>query len=221
MAKKSTPAQTVADKLDLAKIHRADYAARAKPVIFRAAPGQYLAIDGWGSPDDPPFQEAIQAIYSMAFTIKMTRKFGGLGDYKVSTLEGIWWLPPGEDFSTAPKSHFIWKLLIRTPDFIKSSDLDAARKAMAEKKKDVPAAARVKLESLDEGECVQALHVGSYDAECGTIKTMLEHAAAEGYAPVGRHHEIYLSDPRRVAPERLRTILRHPVAVPPRGKSKE
>jgi hypothetical protein len=147
----------------------------------------------------------------MAFTIKMTRKFAGKGDYKVCHLEGLWWAAgKGRDFMAAGKDQWRWRLLIRVPTFIREADLTRARAALAEKGKP-PEFKKVKLEKITEGLCVQALHVGPYADEPATVAAMAELAAAEGLNFHGRHHEIYLSDPRRVPPERLKTILRHPV----------
>jgi hypothetical protein len=141
----------------------------------------------------------------MAFTIKMTRKFEGKQDYAVCKLEGIYWK---ED--DLPKGHWKWKLMIRTPDFIQQKDMDDALERLRSKGKD-EGADIVELETIEEGPCVQVLHVGPYDAEQETIERMEAFAKEQGYSFHGRHHEIYLSDPRRIPPERLKTILRHPV----------
>lgn len=140
------------EKVDLYKLHKADYAAPKKPVLLEVAPARYLGIDGEGKPGGEEFQARVGALYGAAFTIKMTRKFAGKGDYAVCKLEG-----------------------------------------------------------LDEGQCVQMLHLGPFDAERETIAVMRAFMDEEGLTRRGLHHEIYLSDPRRVAPERLRTILRLPV----------
>lgn len=199
------------DKLDLFKKHKADYAASKKTAaIVEPAAGMYLAIEGAGSPDGDEFQARVGAMYAMAYTIKMTSKFAGR-DYKVAPLEAQWWHEGSEpDFSKVPRDQWRWKLLIRTPQFITEEDHHAARAALEAKGKG-PLTNQVSLESLDEGPCVQMLHVGPYDQEAVTIEAMATFAANEGLSFHGHHHEIYLSDPRRAAPERLKTILRHPV----------
>jgi hypothetical protein len=197
-----------ADKIDLVRLHKSEYVATRKPVLITTRSAKYLAIGGSGTPGDRAFQAQIGALYAVAFTLKMTKKFAGEADYKVCPLEGLYWGPHriGEPGAT----DWNWKLLIRVPDFITAKDLRAAATALEKKGKTVPAG-DVTLEKLREGRCVQMLHVGSYASEKNTIDQMLAFGEANGVTPNGRHHEIYLSDPRRVPPERLRTILRQPV----------
>lgn len=199
------------EKLDLYKEHRADYVASKKaPALVDVSPARYLTVTGQGEPGGEEFDAKVGALYSVAFTIKMTRKFAGLGDYKVCQLEGLWWGPGEGDFFHQPRDQWCWKLLIRVPDFITSADLNEAKQALEAKGKP-PEFNEVKLESIKEGPCVQMLHIGPYSAEGETIGIMQEFAGENAVSFHGRHHEIYLSDPRRVPPERLRTILRHPV----------
>jgi hypothetical protein len=146
----------------------------------------------------------------MAFTIKMTRKFAGKQDYAVCKLEGQWWSDSAPCFTQLPKDQWQWKLLIRTPEFITRADLDQAVAVLLKRGKGADVK-RVQLEPLTEGKCVQMLHVGPYDKEGDTVALMQAFAEKHQLQFHGRHHEIYLSDPRRVAPERLKTILRHPV----------
>ncbi len=166
--------------------------------MLQASPAQYLAI-GRGEPGDPQFQKKIGALYNVAFTIKMAKEFAGQA-YAVSKLEGLW-----------PKdSRTIWTLIIRIPEFIGVKELKEAAQKLLDKGKD-PEVAEVEIRKLKEGRPVQMLHVGPYD-QCGaTIEIMREFATGQGLGFRGAHHEIYLSDPRRVAPAKLRTILRHPV----------
>ena len=155
----------------------------------------YLAITGSGDPDGPSFGEKVGALYAVAFTVKMARKKAG-NDYKVAGLEGLWWGVGTTKWMIAQtRDEWRWKLLIRVPDFVTAREVAAAAKALLVKGKG-KAIARVKLETLREGR---------------TMDAMLECAKANGLRFTGRHHEIYLSDPRRVRPEKLRTILRHPV----------
>ena len=200
-----------APKLDLYKKHKDEYLTARKPTLLNVNPASYLTITGQGEPGGDVFQAKLAALYAVAFTIKMTRKTAGR-DYAVCKLEGLWWgTRKTGDFTRLPQSQWNFKLLIRTPDFITQRDLGQAVATLKKKGKG-PEVAEVKLETIDEGRCVQMLHVGPYDAERPTIDQMLAFARAQGLKPAGPHHEIYLSDPRRVPPERLRTILRHPVA---------
>jgi hypothetical protein len=198
-------------KLDLLKQHKADYVTPKRPVLVTIGPAKYLAIEGKGAPAGAAFQVCIGALYAVAFTVKMTRKFAGKGDYKVAWLEGLWWGPDRRaPLSVRSPKDWRWKLLIRTPTFVTARDLARARRDLLAKGK-VREVGKVKLETLREGRCVQMLHVGPYDKEPATLEAMHDFAEAEGYAFRGVHHEIYLSDPRRTPPAKLRTILRHPV----------
>jgi hypothetical protein len=199
------------EKLHLYKKHKDEYVARKQPVLVKVGPANYLTIEGTGEPAGEVFQAKMQAMYSVAFTIKMTRKFAGKGDYKVCHLEGLWWAGrKGSDFMSIPRQQWRWKLMIRVPDFITERDLTGVKQALREKGKP-PDFKQVKLEKMTEGRCVQMLHVGPYSEEPASVARMTEFAKTQGLKLHGLHHEIYLSDPRRVAPERLRTILRHPV----------
>lgn len=198
-----------AKKLDLYKEHKAEYATPKKPVLVKTKPAKYLTITGKGTPGGELFQKHIGALYGVAFTIKMTRKFAGQ-DYKVCHLEGLYWKPGGEDLFQPPYEPLEWKLIIRVPDFITARDLKAAVAQLKAKGK-APEAAQVKLETIREGRSVEMLHLGPYEKEMETVSQMKALAEQQGFSLKGPHHEIYLSDPRRVPPERLRTILRYPV----------
>jgi hypothetical protein len=197
-------------KLDLYKLNKTDYAATRKPVFVELKPAAYLAISGQGAPGGEQFTASIGALYSVAFTIKMTRKFAGQQDYVVCKLEGQWWSEPAEDFAKVPMDQWHWKLLIRTPEFIGEDDLRKGVAVLLKRGKGENVD-RVRLESLAEGQCVQMLHIGPYSAEPETVAIMKAFAGKHEWQLSGKHHEIYLSDPRRVPPERLKTILRHPV----------
>jgi hypothetical protein len=207
---KQGPEMKSQPKLDLYKLHKAEYAATHKPALVDVKPASYLAISGQGAPGGDLFTASIGALYGMAFTIKMTRKFAGQQDYAVCKLEGLWWSESAANFAKLPKDQWLWKLLIRTPDFIKDDDLRQAVDVLLKRGKgeDVK---RVRLESLAEGRCVQMLHVGPYEKECETVALMKTFAEMQQLGFAGKHHEIYLSDPRRVPPERLKTIVRQPV----------
>jgi hypothetical protein len=199
-------------KLDVLKQHKAEYVTPKKPVLLKVGPAKYLAVEGRGAPADAAFQTAVGALYAVAFTIKMTRKAAGKGDYKVAWLEGLWWGPNKRaPFAVESPKDWRWKVLIRTPTFVSARDLAAAQKRLLSMGK-VAAIAKVKLETVREGRCVQMLHVGRYASEPATLEAMHDFAHAQGVEFRGVHHEIYLSDPRRVPARKLRTILRHPVA---------
>jgi hypothetical protein len=193
-------------KIDVLKLHRADYAAPRQPVLLEIGPATYLAIRGRGRPGDRSFVQQIGALYGVAFTTKMQRKFDGRGDYTIGKLEARWPGPPPSATASAE-----WELLIRTPEAVTHADVERARATLRTKDPRSPVD-DVQLTSIDEGYCVQLLHVGAYDEEPRTMAAMTAFAARHHLEPHGAHHEIYLSDPRRVPPERLRTILRLPVA---------
>jgi hypothetical protein len=198
-----------AQKIDLYKLHKHEYVTPNTPVLIKTNPAYYLAISGQGAPGGERFVACIGALYGMAFTIKMTRKFAGKQDYAVCKLEGQWFFTG--DPAEIPKEQWRWKLLIRTPDFITRADRERAVETLLKKGKPREVG-EVELEKLDEGQCVQMLHIGPYDREKETIALMRDFAQTQGLKFAGPHHEIYLSDPRRVAPARLKTILREPVA---------
>jgi hypothetical protein len=176
---------------------------------------QYLMVDGRGDPNtSPAFTEALEALYPVAYTLKFASK-GELGrDYVVPPLEGLWWAEDMEAFTTArDKSRWSWTLMTLVPEWIDAAMVAAAVERTAAKNR--PARLDdVRLEALSEGRCVQTLHVGAFDDEGGVL-AHLHHEVlpAHGMHPSGKHHEIYLSDFRKVAPERQRTILRQPVVA--------
>lgn len=191
-----------AAKLDLYKLHKDEYAAPRTPRLVTVKPAMYLTIAGQGEPGGELFQKQTGALYGMAFTVKMAKNFAGQ-DYAVCKLEGLW-------SKVGASKAMQWQVLIRLPDFIRADDLRAAADALVKKGKG-DGVRDVRLEKIDEGQCVQVLHVGPYANEPETIARMEAFAREQGLGFHGLHHEIYLSDPRRVAPANLRTILRHPV----------
>jgi len=195
-------------KLDLYKLHKSDYVAPLKPVLVDIKPARYLSITGQGEPGGSTFQARLGALYNTAFTIKMAKKFARQ-DYAVCKLEGLWWgNNKASRFLEEPRDCWNWKLLIRSPDFIQNRDVTEAARNLIGKGKSADVS-EVKLETLREGRCVQVLHTGPYDQESATIEVMEKFAAEAGLALHGLHHEIYLSDPRRVDVARLKTILRY------------
>jgi hypothetical protein len=203
------------EKVDLfGQLKKEDYIQSKKPVLINVKKGSYLKIDGKGAPGGEEFTAKTGALYAMAYTIKMTRKFDGRQDYVVGKLEALWSVDGDGDLASTPKDEWLWSMMIRTPDFVKNAELKSAVKALLEKGKDA-AVKQVELTTMAEGRCVQMLHVGPYENEPETVAVMTEFATVEGYAPHGRHHEIYISDPRRVPPEKLKTILRLPLIKKP------
>jgi hypothetical protein len=199
-------------KIDLFKEKKTEYKAGATPVVIDTSPAQYLMIDGQGAPDGPTFEACIGAIYSVAYTIKMRCKAAARTDYVVSKLESIWYMPdPKMDFAATPRDQWQWTLMIRTPDHVTNDDLREAIDVLLDKGKAEKVQA-VRLDDLDEGRCLQMLHKGPYDGIHETVLEIEKFAEAGHLALTGRHHEIYLSDPRRVAPENLKTLIRQPVS---------
>jgi hypothetical protein len=209
--KAKRPRKSAATKLDLYAKHKDEYVASAKtPALVRVGPARYLSITGRSAPGADEFTRAIGALYNVVFTIKMARKFAGK-DYTVTKLEGLW-APESADFDPSnPATVWNWELMIRVPTFITEKEVRATIDDLIGKGKSAEVA-QVRLVEFTEGECVQMLHVGPYTAEKPTLDKMREFAGKAGRRFDGRHHEIYFSDPRRVKPERLRTILRQPVA---------
>jgi hypothetical protein len=198
------------DKLDLFKLHNDEYAANVKPRLISVAPANYLSVSGRGAPGGDMFQSKLEALYAVAFTVKAASKQQGQ-DYAISKLEGLWWGDFGyESFSALPRDTWNWTLLIRTPVFIVPSAIRNASKALLHKGKP-PEVLEVAPFSLDEGQCAQMLHRGSYEDEYKTLAILRAFIQEQGLNVHGLHHEIYLSDPRKTAPEKLKTVLRLPV----------
>lgn len=189
-------------KLDLYAEHRDEYVAPREPVLVDVGPARYLAIGGRGKPGGAEFAAAVGALYTVSFSVKMASKAAG-SDYAVSKLEGLWW-------KEGSSVEWSWQLLIRIPEFITGKHITAAVAKLLERNKD-ETVSQVTLQALDEGKCVQMLHVGPYTAEQPTLAKMRALAKQHGLSFDGRHHEIYLSDPRRIEADKLRTILRQPV----------
>jgi len=197
-------------KIDLFKTHKTDYVAAKAPVVIDVAQATYISIAGVGAPGEHAFTNAIEALYAMAYTVKMTRKKNDKGDYVVCKLEARYWSDNGEYLSKVDKSLWHWQLMIRTPASVELADLEQASIALISKGK----TARVKDVELIKhqfGSCIQMLHIGAYKEEPQTIEKMLAFAKQEGLFVGNEHCEIYISDPRRVPAERLKTILRAPL----------
>ncbi len=189
------------------------YAQRREPAIVAVPELDYAMIDGHGDPNTTPgFGEAVEALYAVAYAAKFAVKLGPVAvDYSVMPLEGLWWGANTESVA-ADRAAWNWTLMIMQPDWV-THEVFAQAKAKAAKKRSPETVARLRFERFGEGLAAQVLHVGPYATEEATIRRLHEFIAAQGYRPVGRHHEIYLSDPRRCAAEKLKTIVRQPVAL--------
>lgn len=203
------------EKLDLRAQLKDLYQPPAKKAALVDVPAmQFAMIDGEVEPgatiaDSPAFQEAIQALYSVSYTLKFTAKLrpDNPVDYPIMALEALWWAATPDEHVQRPDR---WTMMIMQPDLI-TAEMFAAAVQKAQAKRPVPALAKVRLQRFHEGLAVQIMHIGPYSAEGPTIERMLAYARAQGYNPRGRHHEIYVGDPRQAHPERLKTVLRQPV----------
>ena len=204
---------------DFKKEFREFYMPKATPGIVTVPRMNYLAVRGQGDPnvEDGEYKRAVGLLYGVAYTIKMSRKGGrqieGYFDYVVPPLEGFWWQDGVSGIDFAHKETFKWIAVIRLPDFVMRDDFEwAVAEATAKKKADF---SKVEFLTYDEGECVQCMHIGPYDDEPATVALMHEYMESQGYvldiSDRRRHHEIYLGDPRKVAPEKLKTVIRHPI----------
>ena len=204
---------------DYKKEYKEFYMPEAKPQIIEVPKMNYIAVRGSGDPNDEngEYKKAIGLLYAIAFTIKMSKKgdhkIEGYFDYVVPPLEGFWWQDGIDGIDYNHKENFRWISVIRLPDFVSKKDFDwAIKEATVKKKQDF---SEVEFMSITEGLCVQCMHTGSYDDEPATVELMDEYIEENGYendfSDDRRHHEIYLSDARKVAPEKLKTLIRHPI----------
>jgi len=205
---------TVTTKIDYKRDLECYRAKRDTPELVTVPDLQYLMIDGHGDPNTPAFAEATATLYPVAYKLKFTSKNLLHRDYVVMPLEGLWWADDMESFTEVrDKTQWDWTLMIMVPDWITKDMLTAACEQVAMKER--PGRLDdVRLETLSEGLCIQALHIGAYDDEAELLQRMHhEFVPDQGLTMVGKHHEIYLSDARKVEPARLKTILRQPVIV--------
>ncbi|WP_219417935.1 GyrI-like domain-containing protein [Pseudonocardia nigra] len=187
-------------------------AKRDSPQVTDVPDLQYLMIDGHGDPNTHAYGAAVSALYPVAYKLKFASKKQLERDYVVMPLEGLWWADDMDTFTTArDKARWDWTLMVMVPGWITADMFDDAVEQLGSKERP-ERLDDVRLESLSEGRCVQALHIGTFDDEAELLRYMHEEfIPQQGLTMVGKHHEIYLSDPRRVEPAKLRTILRQPV----------
>lgn len=204
------------EKLDLTKKHRSYYTAKTKPELIELPETAYLSITGKGDPSSSIFTERIQALYSVAYSVKFLCK-ARKKDFVVSKLEGLWWFDGSYgsfSFHEAPKrvprAEWQWRLLIRTPEFVNAGLVETVASGVAEKKK-LPLAKEVSMFNLPERKVVQMLHVGPFDNEPETLEQMSVFIKEHNFQKAGHHHEVYLSDLNKTEAAKLKTILREPV----------
>jgi hypothetical protein len=189
------------------------YRARQTPELVEVPELSFLMIDGQGDPNvSERYREAIQALYGVSYTLKFALKRAGGPEYRVAPLEGLWWVEDMTRFTIKDKSAWEWTAMIKQPPEV-TQELVAEAAAEVAQKKQLPAARELRLERFAEGLAAQVLHVGPYPDEGPTIERLHAFIAEQGCATRGKHHEIYLSDPRRTAPERLKTIIRQAVTA--------
>lgn len=204
---------------DYKKEYKEFYMPKNKPGIVEIPPMNYLAVRGSGDPNEEgsEYKQSIGLLYAIAFTIKMSKmgdhRIEGYFDYVVPPLEGFWWQDGVKGIDYSHKENFQFISVIRLPDFVTKADFDwAIGEAERKKKTDF---SKVEWMTYDEGLCVQCMHIGAYDDEPKTVRLMHDFMEEQGYeldiTESRYHHEIYLSDARKVAPERLKTVLRHPI----------
>ena len=209
------------DKLDYKKEYKDLYQPPTKPTIIEVPEMTFIAVDGTGDPNTcAEYKEALEILYGLSFAIKMSKMNNtqpdGYFEYVVPPLEGLWSVN-GIDFdgiNVTDKSRFCWRSMIRQPEFVTQAVFEVAKSTLQKKKPQLDVS-KAKLVTLTEGLCVQIMHKGSYDDEPASIGKMREFIEEKGYtedfSDARLHHEIYLSDPRRCAPEKLKTVIRHPI----------
>lgn len=204
---------------DFKKEYKEYYMPKNKPMIVNVPKANYVAVRGTGDPNEEngAYQQAISILYAVAYTLKMSYKtnykINGFFEYVVPPLEGFWWQENIDGINYSNKDSFHWISVIRLPDFISEKDLEWAKDTATKKKKlDCSSAEFL---TIDEGLCVQIMHLGAFDDEPATIAIMDDYVKENGYVnditDKRLHHEIYLSDARKVAPEKWKTVIRHPI----------
>jgi len=216
-------------KLDYKKVYKDLYQPKEKPMVVNVPPIQFFMVDGVGNPNQEggEYQSALELLYALTYTIKMSKMSGktpqGYFEYVVLPLEGLWWMIGDKNFEFVQlkeKDNYCWTSMIRQPEFVTYEIFDWAINELNHKKPQIDTS-KARFEVFEEGKCVQMLHIGLYDDEPRTIKAIeqymqenqLEDAIGDimDDGKVKRHHEIYLGDPRKITPEKRKTILRHPV----------
>lgn len=209
------------DKFDYKKEYKDLYMPKTKPSIIEVPEMIFIMVDGKGNPNTAEeYKNAMEILYGLSYSIKMSKMSGtqpkGYFEYVVPPLEGLWWGDEGyfDGTNIVDKDKFRWTSMIRQPEFVDSEVFETAKQALLKKKPQLDLSA-ARLEVFKEGLCVQIMHIGPYDDEAATIKIMEEFIIKEGYmndiSDTRHHHEIYLGDPRKTKPEKLKTVIRHPI----------
>lgn len=207
------------DKLDYKKEFKELYCPKTLPSVIEVPEMKFIQVDGRGNPNEEggDYQQALELLYALSYTIKMAPKSGNTPkdyfEYVVPPLEGLWWFADNSELDLRDKSKYCWTSMIRQPEFVTEEVFKAAVEAVAKKKGlDV---SKARLVVFKEGLCIQCMHLGLYDDEPATFAKMKEFMAQNGLvhepSQIGKHHEIYLSDPRKGEPSKMKTILRYPV----------
>jgi len=205
--------------IDFKKEQKDLYHPKTTPAVIDVPEMVFIMVDGTGNPNtSEEYKSAVEILYGLSYAIKMSKMSGnqpvGYFEYVVPPLEGLWWLADGSEEWYKDKNKYCWTSMIRQPEFVTADVFEAAKTSLAEKKPHLDTS-RARLEKFTEGFCVQAMHIGSYDDESRTNAAIMEFIADNGYvsdiSDKRRHHEIYLNDPRKTAPDKLKTVIRCPV----------
>ena len=199
----------MATKLDFEKEYKQYYTAKTTPTVVEFGKVSYLVVEGKGEPAGEVFTKAVESLYPLAYGVKNICKKQGK-DFGVPKLEGLWWVKSNKPPLDVPRSEWYWKLLIRMPDFATSEIIKNAKEEVF-KKKGLDLIKKIKFETMNEAKSVQIMHIGPYATEPETIQKMKDFMRENSYTENGLHHEIYLSDPRKTVPEKMKTILRQPI----------
>lgn len=200
-------------KLDYKKQFPQFYRPKKKPVIIDIPEMNFFMIDGKGDPNtSKEYQAVVECLYAVSYTLKMKiiKKNNPADDYVVPPLEGLWYMDDMKDWSMDNKEEWLWTMMIRIPDFVSEEQIKKSIE-ITKKTKDPVALPKLYFKKYNEETVVQIMYVGSYSDEGPTIKLLHEYAENEGYRLNGKHHEIYLGDPRKTAPEKLKTVIRQPI----------
>jgi len=196
-------------KLDLVKEYKSYYKAVKKPEIVEFDAINYLSIEGQGEPAGEVFVNKVEALYPLAYGIKKICKEQN-SDFGVPKLEGLWWVEGNMPALEVPRSEWYWKLLIRMPEFVTEEMMVSVQPVVAKKKKS-ELIKEISFEKIMEGKCVQIMHIGPYSTEPETISSLMKFMSQNNLSINGLHHEIYLSDPRKTEPSKMKTLIRYPV----------
>jgi hypothetical protein len=196
---------------DWKRVYKNLYFPPSEPVLVDVPPFNYLMLDGYGDPNtSPEYAAVLEALFSMAYTLKFAMTKAGAADFTVFPAEGLWWVDDMRAFSVEDKSAWNWTMMIAQPPLVTAEWVEQARRDTM-KKKGLVQIEQVRFENYCEGTCAQVLHTGPYAAEGPTVAKLHAFIEEQGLVRTGKHHEIYLGDARRAAAEKLKTVIRQPV----------